>query len=141
MRIFLTICAALLSGCNADTLLAPLSGAYSLRVVHTGVDGRVTVPGTYPSVGDGDSVRIVAGSFELLPSQGWRSKWERVLVTDGVESERRTFDAAGTYRITSSTDSMTVLDLYPGQVVVAVITTTAVIRGDTLHHGAFLYAR
>lgn len=141
MKLWLTICVALVSGCSPDTLLAPLSGTYPLRVFRTGAHGRIAVPGTYPSIGEGDSVRVVSGSFELLPNQGWRSSWESVLVTDGVETERRTFGAAGTYNIISRSDTVTVLDLYPGQVVIAVIATTAVIRGDTLYHSAFLYAR
>lgn len=141
MKTLLIVGLALLSGCGADAPLAPSPATYTLRVFLTGVDSRITVPGTYPSHGDEDSVRVVGGSFELLPNQGWRSTWERVVVADGRDSERRTFDASGTYGIVSRTATMTVLDLYSGQVIPDVLSPTAVIKGDTLYHSAFLYAR
>lgn len=143
-RLLCAVCVGLvlaLADCHSDGPLAPPAGEFVLRSVRWGVDGESVVPGTFSGVGAGDSVRVVAGEFVLLPDNRWESYWDRVLVTNGVETERRTLGAAGSYRVVSRTATQTVLDLYPGEIVPASLTPTAILRGDSLFHSAFVYSR
>jgi hypothetical protein len=130
-----------IGACQSEAILVPASRELRLREVVCGVHDAVLVPGTCPSIASGDSIRYVAGLFILAPGRRWESHWERVLVTNGIDGERRTFSISGRYRIVSHTEKQVVLDLYPGQIIPLHMDPTVIIRRDTLYHSAFRYSR
>ena len=93
-----------------------------------------------PLAGPADTARYLAGAFELGADGSWRERYEVVYIAAGVESERRVFESGGRYRVAEDRPGSIVLDLYPGQVLTANLAPTAVLRGDTLYHSAFVYA-
>jgi hypothetical protein len=140
----LAVLAAVMPGCtDASVALAPEASTdiYPLRAVLADDSSPVQVPASIPSVGGADTLRYLDGEFELSPDGRWRERWQRAVISAGVERERRTFESGGWYRVVEAGAGRWVLDLYPGQRIPAVLAPTAVLRGDTLHHSGFVYAR
>lgn len=138
-RLLAAVATCVLLGCGRESI-APPTGAFPLRAVQ--VDGLVTVdvPASVATYAD-DTVRYVSGSFELGPGHQWRERWERVLVSGGVEGAPRVFESSGVYQITEASHGTLVLDLYPGQITRQNIMPTALLSGDTLSHGPFIFVR
>lgn len=139
-RILTWAFAITITGCGSDSAVAPPTGAFPWRAVRVDRGIIVGVPAsvaTYP----GDTTRYVSGGFELGPGSQWRERWERVLVSGVVESQPRVFETQGIYRITEMSAGTVVMDLYPGQIIPAHLSPTAVLRGDTLSHGPFIFVR
>lgn len=130
----------LLTGCSLDSVIAPPVGAFPLRAVRVDQGPAVNVPASIPSHAN-DTVRYVAGSFELRPGRRWRERWERTLVSGDIEQAPQASESSGTYRITERSAGQLTLDLYPGMVMPAVYSPIATVRGDTLFHSAFIYVR
>lgn len=129
-----------LGGCGGDTAIAPPTGVFPLRAVRIDGPAIVAVPASVARYA-GDTIRYVGGGFELGPGNQWRQRWERVLVYGGVEGEPRVFETRGVYQISEVSRGTLVLDLYPGQITPAVVSPTAVLHGDTLSHGPFIFVR
>ena len=138
------VCVVFLTGltaaCSREVAVEPSQGVFPLRAVRTERGESIPVPASVPGYGK-DAVRILGGGFELGPDHSWRERWERVLVYDGIEGERRVFESGGKYRVTKVSAVGLILDLYPNQVIPANISPTAVLRGDTLFHSAFIFVR
>ncbi len=128
------------SSCSPEAAVAPMAGAFPLRAIHVNGTLTVTVPASVATYGT-DTVRYASGSFEIGPENEWREQWQRVTVSGGVESQPQVFESHGVYRITKGPAGATLLDLYPGQIIPANIMPTAVLRSDTLSHGAFIFVR
>jgi len=128
------------ASCSGNTAVAPPTGVFPLRAIQRDQHVTVDVPASISTYGD-DTVRYLAGDFELGPAHSWRERWERVLVSGGIEHERRVFESAGTYRISQTLSGLLILDLYPDMVIPANVSPTAILRGDTLSHSAFIFIR
>lgn len=131
---------AALVACAAERLSGPAPAAYALRALSNSSGSAIPVPAAL-AYGTGDTMRYLGGAFELHADGTWRERWERALVNGGAEWERRVFESNGRYRVVERRSGAWVLDLYPGQAVPAVVSPIAVLRGDTLSHSLFIYAR
>lgn len=126
--------------CNDAMAPSPM-GVFELRAVRVDASTTVAVPGSVGRVTPNDTLRFVGGDFELGPNNRWYERWERVLISGSVETERRVFESTGTYAVRERTAAHLVLELYPGQILPAIIVRQVVLRGDTLHRGGFIFIR
>ena len=135
----LSIVVAGILACDSGGVAGPAAGRYTLAAVLGTVDGPVSVPATIPYSANGDTLHVLAGSFSLGPGRSWR--WQRSAEWISVGGrEPQELELSGSYTASSQGHGV-MLDLYPGQAILANIPGSAFIRHDSLFYGAGIFTR
>ena len=139
----------LVGGCHRATAPEAPSGTYTLRAFHpygAGPDQRpLALPAAVAITGVADTLRVLGGTFELLPGRRWRMQLREELVSVGAAPRPvgGGGDRTGEYVVTDARGGRLKLDLYPGLVFINDPGRIAVVVGDTVYamHGTRIFVR
>jgi len=119
----------------------PTEGPFLLRAVRVGAETeRRIIPTDITYTDPNYTRRYSGGVFMLEPGRQWRAITRTELLIDGVLVDERAYDEGGRYEIIERRADGYVLDLYPDDVFIYE-RPVAVIRGDSLFAGAYVYVR
>ncbi|HEY9428039.1 MAG TPA: hypothetical protein VIR34_12855 [Gemmatimonadaceae bacterium] len=125
--------------CDSSSVAGPAAGSYGLSAVLSDTGNPTPVPATLPRYGDGDTLHVLGGAFTLGPERSWH--WQRT--AELIHFEERVpqeLELSGHYTARGQGDGV-MLDLYPGQPILANIPGSAFIRHDSLFYGAGIFTR
>jgi hypothetical protein len=140
-RLVAALCLVIIGSvaCDEDRITGAVAHHYTLAAVMNTAGDPVAVPAAIPHPYSDDTLRVLTGAFTLGPGHSWR--WQRTAELIYPDSRKpQELEASGSYAARREGGAI-VLDLYPGQVIPANLTTIAVIRHDSLFYGAEIFAR